>query len=202
MARKPQPKSTPEPPATDLDRSSRYAVSPPVEPMLAKLADTPAGRDAFLYEPKWDGFRAIVFRGADEVFIQSRDLQAARSLLSRAARRRAARSCRTGCVVDGEIVIATPRRARLRRAADAAASGGVARRQAGAADAGVVRRLRRCSPSTGATCAALPQRERRTLLERTFARIAPPIHLTPDDARCARWRPNGCRASRAPGSTA
>jgi ATP-dependent DNA ligase len=42
--------------------------------MLAKLAeDIPAGD--FLYEPKWDGFRAIVFRGSSDVFIQSRDLR-------------------------------------------------------------------------------------------------------------------------------
>ncbi|MBI3490362.1 MAG: ATP-dependent DNA ligase, partial [Acidobacteria bacterium] len=40
-----------------------FAVAPPIEPMLAKLAtELPVG-DAFLYEPKWDGFRAIVFRG-------------------------------------------------------------------------------------------------------------------------------------------
>ena len=49
-------------------------MPPPVEPMLAKLADeVPAGD--YLYEPKWDGFRAIVFRGADELYIQSRDLR-------------------------------------------------------------------------------------------------------------------------------
>ena len=48
------------------------AVKPPVEPMLAKLADElPAGD--YLYEPKWDGFRALVFRSATEVYIQSRD---------------------------------------------------------------------------------------------------------------------------------
>ena len=41
--------------------------------MLAKLAEElPDGGD-LLYEPKWDGFRAIVFRGASDVFIQSRD---------------------------------------------------------------------------------------------------------------------------------
>src|SRR4026208_2208056 len=49
-----------------------YAVKPPIEPMLAKLAEElPAGE--YLYEPKWDGFRAIVFRGEDDVYIQSRD---------------------------------------------------------------------------------------------------------------------------------
>ena len=52
-----------------------FAIAPPVEPMLAKVAtDLPEG-NGFLYEPKWDGFRAIVFRGGDKVFIQSRDLK-------------------------------------------------------------------------------------------------------------------------------
>lgn len=42
--------------------------------MLAKLAEIlPTG--GFLYEPKWDGFRALVFRSDAEVFIQSRDLR-------------------------------------------------------------------------------------------------------------------------------
>ncbi|MDQ3211781.1 MAG: ATP-dependent DNA ligase, partial [Acidobacteriota bacterium] len=43
--------------------------------MLAKAADAIPVGDAFLYEPKWDGFRAIVFRGGGDVFIQSRDLR-------------------------------------------------------------------------------------------------------------------------------
>src|SRR5215218_6603229 len=73
--------------------------------MLAKLADElPAGD--YLYEPKWDGFRAIVFRGDDDVYIQSRDLrpldryfpELQASLMARLPPR---------CVIDGEIVIAT-----------------------------------------------------------------------------------------------
>ena len=40
--------------------------------MLAKLADALPAAGDFSYEPKWDGFRAIVFRGGDDVFIQSR----------------------------------------------------------------------------------------------------------------------------------
>ena len=63
----------------------------------------------FLYEPKWDGFRAIVFRGEDDVYHPEPRLAAARSLLSGAARRAARRACRQDCVVDGEIVIATAR---------------------------------------------------------------------------------------------
>src|SRR4029079_18046861 len=48
-------------------------VNPPVPPMLAKrVAELPRG-GAWIFEPKWDGFRALVFRDADEVLIQSRD---------------------------------------------------------------------------------------------------------------------------------
>ena len=55
-------------------RTMPFPIAPPIEPMLAKLADElPAG--PFLYEPKWDGFRAIVFRGGGDVYIQSRDLR-------------------------------------------------------------------------------------------------------------------------------
>jgi ATP-dependent DNA ligase len=82
-----------------------FPIPPPVEPMLARLADAlPAGD--FLYEPKWDGFRAIVFRGgADEVYIQSRDsrpLDRYFPELSEALREKLP----AHCVVDGEIVIA------------------------------------------------------------------------------------------------
>ena len=76
--------------------------------MLAKLADElPIGGDYF-YEPKWDGFRAIVFRGGGDVFIQSRDLRP----LDRYFPELDAvflSALPDGCVVDGEIVIATPR---------------------------------------------------------------------------------------------
>ena len=42
--------------------------------MLATLATTlPPDGGGFLFEPKWDGFRAIVFRGTDDLYIQSRD---------------------------------------------------------------------------------------------------------------------------------
>src|SRR3954464_4875388 len=86
---------------------SRFALDPPIEPMLAKLAEALPVGDAFLYEPKWDGFRAIVFRGGGDVFIQSRDLRPLdryfpelhEALLT---------ALPDGCVVDGEIVIATP----------------------------------------------------------------------------------------------
>jgi ATP-dependent DNA ligase len=48
-------------------------VNPPVLPMLAKpVRELPTGEE-WIFEPKWDGFRALVFRDGDEVFIQSRD---------------------------------------------------------------------------------------------------------------------------------
>src|ERR671922_227103 len=48
-------------------------VNPPVLPMLAKrVGELPVG-GKWLFEPKWDGFRALVFRDGDEILIQSRD---------------------------------------------------------------------------------------------------------------------------------
>jgi len=54
-------------------KKSEFPIAPPIEPMLAKLAEALPPEGGYLYEPKWDGFRAIVFRGADDVYIQSRD---------------------------------------------------------------------------------------------------------------------------------
>jgi ATP-dependent DNA ligase len=80
-------------------------VNPPVLPMLAKrVGELPSG-DNWIFEPKWDGFRTLVFRDGDEIFIQSRDekslnryfpelIQPLKSQLPRRA------------VLDGEIVIA------------------------------------------------------------------------------------------------
>ncbi len=56
-------------------RAMRLPFEPPLEPMLAKASAALPDGDGWLYEPKWDGFRAIVFRDGDEVFTQSRDLK-------------------------------------------------------------------------------------------------------------------------------
>ena len=53
----------------------KLPVSPPIEPMLAKLTPEIPDGDGWLYEPKWDGFRALVFRDGDEIYLQSRDLK-------------------------------------------------------------------------------------------------------------------------------
>src|SRR5919198_2878313 len=53
----------------------RLPVQPPIEPMLAQLTrELPSG-DGWHYEPKWDGFRALVFWDGTELVIQSRDLR-------------------------------------------------------------------------------------------------------------------------------
>ncbi len=82
-------------------------VRPPVSPMLAKLTrDLPVGE--YLYEPKWDGFRAVVFRDGDDVEIGSRNERPlTRYFPELPDVLRAALPAR--CVVDGEIVIATER---------------------------------------------------------------------------------------------
>src|ERR1700691_2694511 len=81
-------------------------VNPPVLPMLAKrVGELPVGK-TWIFEPKWDGFRALVFRDGDEIFIQSRDQKSLNryfpELLATLSSQLPAR-----CVLDGEIVIAT-----------------------------------------------------------------------------------------------
>jgi ATP-dependent DNA ligase len=80
-------------------------VNPPVLPMLAKrVSDLP--RDgAWIFEPKWDGFRALVFRDGDEVLIQSRDEKPLNryfpELIDPVIKQLPKR-----CVLDGEVVVA------------------------------------------------------------------------------------------------
>src|SRR5688500_7907005 len=76
--------------------------------MLAKLADNIPDGDSFLFEPKWDGFRAIVFRRADDVYIQSRDSRPLDRYFPE-LRVSLSNALPAGCVVDGEIVIVTPK---------------------------------------------------------------------------------------------
>src|SRR5262249_25506851 len=93
----------------EMNPAATFPIPPPIEPMLAKLLESlpPAGE--YLFEPKWDGFRAIVYRGGrNDAYIQSRDLRPLDryfpelhdALLG---------ALPDGCVVDGEIVIATER---------------------------------------------------------------------------------------------
>ncbi len=79
-------------------------VRPPFEPMLAKLSrEVPEG-DGFLFEPKWDGFRCVVFRDGDDLDLQSRNQkpllryfpELREPLLTQLPQR---------CVLDGELVV-------------------------------------------------------------------------------------------------
>jgi ATP-dependent DNA ligase len=80
-------------------------VNPPILPMLAKrVSELPASGD-WIFEPKWDGFRALIFRDGKEVMIQSRDEKPLNryfpELIDPLLKQLPAK-----CVLDGEIVIA------------------------------------------------------------------------------------------------
>jgi len=84
---------------------------PPVAPMLAKLVDDiPTG--AFGFEPKWDGFRSIVFRDGDEVEIGSRNERPMTRYFPEVVEAITANTPGR-CVLDGEIVVPDPEGRRL-----------------------------------------------------------------------------------------
>src|SRR3990170_1739173 len=154
-----------------------FPIAPPIEPMLAKLADTLPAAEGFLFEPKWDGFRALVFRGSSDVYIQSRDLRPLdryfpelhAALLEQLPPR---------CVIDGEIVIRTPRgldfdalQLRLHPAASR-----VAKLAAETPASFVAFDL---LASDGRDRREASQHERRKLLEGLLAGAGPPLYLTP-----------------------
>jgi ATP-dependent DNA ligase len=164
-----------------------FAIDPPIEPMLAKLVDA-LPRGAFLYEPKWDGFRAIVFRGDSDLFIQSRDLRPLDRYFPELHQTLLA-ALPGGSVLDGEIVIATDRgldfdvlQLRLHPAASRVA------KLAAATPASFV--AFDVLAAGGRDLRALPIAERRAELEALLAGAAPPTHLTPmtrDPAVAAEW---------------
>src|SRR5437667_3283027 len=84
-----------------------FPIDPPIEPMLATLAESLPAAGEFLFEPKWDGFRAIVYRGAKDLYIQSRDLRPLDRYFPELHEALLA-ALPAGSVVDGEIVVATP----------------------------------------------------------------------------------------------
>lgn len=163
-------------------------IQPPVEPMLAKLADALPPNGGYLFEPKWDGFRAIAFRGDEDLYIQSRDLRPLDRYFPE-LHDALIRALPPGCVVDGEVVIVTPHgldfdalQMRLHPAASRVA------------------KLARETPSSfvafdllavdGQDIRALPQAERRRRLEAALAGVEPPVHVTPmtrDVVLAAEW---------------
>ena len=81
------------------------AVNPPVLPMLAKRVAAIPGGDGWLFEPKWDGFRALIFRDGAEILIQSRDQKSLNRYFPELLEPLQA-TLPARCVVDAEIVIA------------------------------------------------------------------------------------------------
>jgi ATP-dependent DNA ligase len=80
-------------------------VNPPLLPMLAKrVGELPTG-DGWIFEPKWDGFRTLVFRDGDDIFIQSRDEKPLNRYFPELVET-LQEQLPERCVLDGEIVIA------------------------------------------------------------------------------------------------
>jgi ATP-dependent DNA ligase len=164
-------------------------VMPPVEPMLSKAIDAIPDGD-YVFEPKWDGFRSIVFRDGDEVEIGSRNErpmtryfpELVDAVLSELPRR---------CVIDGEIILPDFTGGRLDFEA-------LQLRLHPAAS-----RVRKLAAETPAHFIAFdllalgdedyterPFTDRRAALEQALAAVKPPIHLTPattDHDVAARW---------------
>lgn len=169
-----------DPPASGVVHAGRMSATtapkPPIEPMLAALAEEiPSG--PYLYEPKWDGFRALVFRSNHDVYIQSRDSRPLDRYFPEL--HDALLTCLPDeCVLDGEIVIATAGgldfdalQLRLHPAASR------------------VRKLAKETPSSFVAFDVLavgkrnlvgePQAERRKALEELLGNVKPPVYLTP-----------------------
>lgn len=161
-------------------------VNPPVKPMLAKAVDGLPERTDLVFEPKWDGFRCIVFRDGNEVELGSRNerpltryfpemLEPIRSMFP------------DRCVIDGELIVATDGKLDF---------DGLQQRIHPAAS-----RVEMLAEKTPAAFVAFdllaignqnlmaePYAERRRRLERALEGARPPIHLTPtttdhDEAR-------------------
>jgi ATP-dependent DNA ligase len=183
--RKRTPGKAPEPAPID---PSAFPLPPPIEPMLAKVAEILPTQEGYLFEPKWDGFRSIVFRKGGSLYMQSRDLRPLDRYFPDLHEQLIA-ILPESCVLDGEIVIATPQglsfdllQMRLHPAASRVA------------------KLALENPASFVAFDALsledrdlraePQRERRRLLEGALAGVKPPVHLTPvtrDRALAVEW---------------
>jgi ATP-dependent DNA ligase len=163
-------------------------VMPPVKPMLAKpVPRIPPGQ---LYEPKWDGFRSIIFRDGDEVEIGSRNEKPMTRYFPEVVEAvKAAFPPRA--VIDGEIVVADlesnrldfealqqrihPAESRVRLLAEQTPAGFVAFDLLALDDEDLTGR---------------PLEQRRELLERALAEAPPPVHVTPltrDTEEAADW---------------
>src|SRR5215510_922424 len=82
----------------------RLPFAPPLAPMLSSAADALPGGEGWQFEPKWDGFRTLVFRDGDEILLQSRDEKPMNRYFPELIAPLAAMLSER-CVIDGEIVI-------------------------------------------------------------------------------------------------
>ena len=161
------------------DRSVRVNLpfNPPLLPMLAKRVDAIPSTGDWIFEPKWDGFRVLVFRDGDEVFIQSREKKSLNRYFPEMIEPLCAH-LPTRCVLDGELVIA--REGRLDFDA--------LQQRIHPADSRI-NLLARDTPASIVFFDLLSARnrdlrsesfeKRRALLESVLKSAAPPIHITP-----------------------
>jgi ATP-dependent DNA ligase len=155
----------------------RLPFPPPIAPMLSTSADALPAGDGWLFEPKWDGFRTLVFRDGAEILLQSRDEKPMNRYFPELVDP-LARALPERCVVDGEIVIVGPHgldfEALLLRIHPAASR---------------VKLLAAQSPASFVTwdllalgdedLRAVPLEARRARLEQVLAGATAPVHLSP-----------------------
>jgi ATP-dependent DNA ligase len=156
--------------------------------MLAKRVDELPPGEGWIFEPKWDGFRALVFRDGDEVFIQSRDEKPLDRYFPELIEPLKAQLPER-CVLDGELVIAQDGgldfealQLRLHPAASRV------KMLSGQIPASVV--FFDVLSEGDRSLLTMPFAERRATLESLLAGAAPPLHLTPatrDRATAADW---------------
>ena len=126
--------------ANSKEATMNLAVNPPILPMLAKRVDEVPAAGAWLFEPKWDGFRTLIFRDGDEILIQSRDEKSLNRYFPDLLDPLRAQ-LPSQCVLDGEIVIAQNGAPRFRRAATPHSPRCLARQAAREPNAGLRRLL-------------------------------------------------------------
>ncbi len=163
-------------------------VNPPILPMLAKrLGELPPG-EGWIFEPKWDGFRTLIFRDGDEIFIQSRDEKPLNRYFPELIDPLKAQ-LPSRCVLDGELVIARSGsldfdalQLRLHPAASRV------KLLSGEMPASVVFFDLLCEGNRDLR--STPFAERRARLESILGDAEPPVHLTPatrDRPTAADW---------------
>ncbi|HEY6475134.1 MAG TPA: ATP-dependent DNA ligase [Polyangia bacterium] len=163
-------------------------VAPPVLPMLSKRTGGLPEGEGWIFEPKWDGFRALVFRDGDEITVQSRDGKPLNRYFPELVAALKAQLPER-CVLDGEIVLvqgsALDFEMLQQRIHPAASRVKLLSEQI---PVSIVFFDLLCDGDRDLR--AVPFGERRALLEARLANAKPPIHLTPattDRATAADW---------------